>query len=102
MGKLYLSVAASAGLLLALAASADAGGGRSVQTTGTVFVPPGFSHAPSNGNWGSSTVTTSSGPNTISTPHGWQKQSDNPSWNTSLGGPIPPGLSKCPPGLPGC
>jgi|SRR5215831_11972018 len=103
MGKFYISVAAGAGFLLALAASADAGG-RSQQTAGAVFVPPGFTHAPSNSNWGTSNVVTTPGSPavTINTPPGWQKKSDNPSWNSSLGGPIPPGLSKCPPGLTGC
>jgi hypothetical protein len=97
MGKLYLSVAAGAGLLLALAASADAGGGRSGQISGQAFTPPGFGHvanspAVTHGNWD---TTTTPG---IPRPPGW---SQNTGWNTSLGA-VPPGLAKCPPGLTSC
>ena len=44
MGKFYLDAAAGLGLLIALAASADAGGRGTGQLPGQPFTPPGFSH----------------------------------------------------------
>ena len=47
-------------------------------------------------------ITTDTLPCPMHTPPGWQSKTTNPAWNTTLGGPIPPGLSGCPSGLPGC
>jgi hypothetical protein len=99
MGKFCLSVFAGAGLLLALVASADAGG-RTGQS-GQAFIPPGFGHvattpAPSHADW---TTNTSTG-QTFIQPPGWSN--NHPHWNDSLGTPLPPGLAKCPSGLTGC
>jgi len=93
MGKTYIAIAASAGLLLALTASAEAGG-RSF-APGTTFAPPGLTHLPSaatgHANFGTTTTTPS-----FSSPPGWSHNTTGQTqgWNSSL---VPPGLNN-PPG----
>jgi hypothetical protein len=98
MGKFHLSLAAGAGLLIAFAASAEAGG--RTFTSGTTFAPPGLTHLPSaattNGNFNSTSINTPSGSTSISTPSGWANQTNNPGWSSTLG-TVPPGLNN-PPG----
>ena len=95
MGRWYIAIAASAGLLLALAASAQAGGGHG-RAPGQAFNPPGLSNLPTqattHANFGR--LTNSTG--TISTPPGWANQTSNPAWSSTLG-TVPPGLGT-PPG----
>jgi hypothetical protein len=95
MGRFCLSVFAGAGLLLALVASADAGG-RTGQISGSAFTPPGFGHVPTSAQTqaGWTTNTNTNQPQ----PSGWSNGSSH--WNDSLG--VPPGLAKCPSGLIGC
>jgi hypothetical protein len=96
MGKFCLSMVASAGLLLALVASAEAGGGRTLQQPGQAFTPPGFGQASTNANAHAGWTTNS---NTGQPqPSGWTNGSSH--WNDSLG--VPPGLAKCPAGLTNC
>jgi hypothetical protein len=96
MGKFYLSLVASAGLLLALVGSAGAGGGRTLQAPGQAFTPPGFNHVPTttalDHGWTQDT------PTSPLRPPGYSNGSSH--WNDSLG--VPPGLSKCPQGLTNC
>ncbi len=84
MRKFYLVVAAGAGLLLAMGASAEAGGGR---TPGAAFTPPGFSQGQKNGNWGTNPTGTPQ-------PPGWDRNvtGQTNGWNTTLTNSIPPGL----------
>ena len=96
MGKFYLVVAAGAGLLFALAASAQAGGGHG-RTPGQAFNPPGLTRLPdaatTNGHFTNNYSTPAGG--TISAPTAWTtKQTNNPGWNSSL---VPPGLGSVPP-----
>jgi hypothetical protein len=97
MGKSFVAIAASAGLLLALAASAEAGNGR---TPGQAFAPHGLTNLPSatsHAGFGTTTVGTT----TMSTPPGWRDNngtSSNPGWGATLGGTVPPGLGPVPPG----
>jgi hypothetical protein len=101
MGKFYLSVAAGAGLLMALAASADAKGGRNGQAAGQPFTPPGFSHnttGQTNANWGTNSMSGQPQPPGFSHDTTGQTKAK---WDDTLGG-VPPGLSKCPRGLTNC
>ena len=91
MRKPYVvAIAGSAGVLLALATSAQAGGGHG-RTPGQAFTPPGFSRnttGQSHGSW------------TNSQPPGWSHNSTGQinGWGNSLGsGGVPPGLGS-PPG----
>jgi hypothetical protein len=100
MGKFYLVAATGVGLLVALVASADAGG-RSGQISGQPFTPPGFGHnttGQTNGNWGANSVSGQPQPPGFS--HNTTGQT-NAKWDATLGG-VPPGLAKCPPGLTSC
>ena len=93
MGKFYLAVATSAGLLFALAASAEAGGGHG-RTPGAAFTPPGWTnntvgqqHSGTGGTWSSNSATGVQ-------PPGWSHNTTGQAngWNATLGGGVPPGL----------
>jgi hypothetical protein len=91
MRKLYLVLVTAAGLLLAVGASAEAGGGRAVTggPSGPAFTPPGWS----NSHWSTANSGTN---NTLPTqPPGW---SHNSTGQTNAGtisgsGGIPHGLN---------
>ena len=94
MRKPYLVLVTATGLLLAVAASAEAGGagGRSATNgpSGPAFTPPGWN----NSHWS----TTNSGTNNILTTHppGWSHNSTgqtNAGWSISGSGGIPHGLN---------
>jgi hypothetical protein len=91
MGKSFVAMAASAALLLALTASAEAGG----RTRGAPFNPPGLTHLPTQGTTNGHFTTGYTTPaGTISAPTSWTTKTNNPGWNSSL---VPPGLGNVPP-----
>jgi hypothetical protein len=95
MRRPYLALVTVAGLLLAVGASAEAGGRAAVGGAGTAFTPPGF--RPTNQGFINGNKSTAFEPYPSSTsktlrPDGWD-QGKGPSTNPWKGVSSPPGLN---------
>jgi hypothetical protein len=95
MVKSYLAAIAAVGLLLALGASADAGG-RGLGGGGPSMTPPGFGSQGGHNGFETFTHTGPTGTTTSRLPGGWDE--GKASWKSGLQAPNPV-LTTRPPGL---
>jgi hypothetical protein len=94
MRRLYLALVTAAGLLLAVGASAEAGGRAAVGGAGTAFTPPGFHPTNQgfiNGNKSTAFEPYPSSTSTTLRPSGWG-EGKGPSESPWKGVTSPPGL----------